>query len=827
MDLRDAYRALKASPLVAAVAILSLALGIGATTAIFSILNSLLLKPLPVRDPHQLILVAAGDPPEGVSVSYRAWQAIRDQRLLDRPFAWATDRIGLTGAGETSSVEAIWATGNYFEVLGVQASVGRTFTEDDDKRGGGAGGPVAVISDRMWRARFGRARDIIGRTVTLERVRFTIIGVTPPDFLGLNVGLGFDVILPVETEPLLARAPVRLESPFWPWLQIMARLATGQTPGALTDVVRTAQPAIRATTMPPYARAEDRDRYLGQAWTAQVAPAGVSRFRRQYGPALLTLLGVVGLVLLVACANIATLMLARTASRRHEFSVRLALGSSRSRLVRQLLIESLLMSAVGAALGLALAQWGGRLLVEQLSTWAYTAVLDLSPDWRVLGVTAAATVGTAMLFGTAAGWRTARAEPADALVQHQRGISGEAGFGVSGWLVVVQVALSLLLVVGAGLFLRSFVALAYRDLGFDRGRVLVAILDVRRTTVPASGRVALYERIREAVSAVPGVESASTSFATPLGSSGVRYTPEVTEPGNAAFNGQAIRILTNPVGPDWFRTFGTRLLAGRDFLTSDTATAHKVAVVNQAFTRRYFNGDNPLGRTLIAMTSPTDRRPLEVVGLVEDAAFTSVREPVEPIIYTPFAQGVDEQWLATVPLSVTVRAAPGVPPARLGTSVGEAIGNVDPDLSVSFQTVTDQLNVFYIRERLLALISGFFGAVALLLAGVGLYGVISYSVSRRRMEIGIRMALGADARGVVRLVFGRVVWLAGLGAVAGAIMSLLAARFVQTQLFELNARDPLTFVTAAIVLALVAGLAGWLPARRAARLDPATVLREG
>jgi predicted permease len=821
-ELREAIRALTTSPLVSAVAVLSLALGIGANTAIFSILNSLLLKPLPVRDPHQLILVAAGDPTEGAGLNYRAWREIRDRQLLGRPFAWATDRLGLSGASDNGSAETIWATGNYFDVLGIQTSIGRTFTEEDDKRGGGINGPVAVISDRMWRTRFGQASDVIGQTLMLERVPFTIVGVTTPDFFALNVGQSFDVILPLETEPLLGRTPARLDGPYWQWLQVMSRLPLGQTTAAVTNALRAAQPSIREATIPPYTREEDRNRYMNGAWAARASPAGVSRFRRQYGPALFTLLGVAGLVLLIACANIATLMVARAVARQREFSVRLALGASGARLVRQLFLESLVMSATGAALGLLLAQWGGQLLVQQLSTWAYAAVLDLSPDWRVLGVTIAATVTTAVLFGTAPAWRASRAEPADALGQHQRGSAGEGRFGVSGSLVVVQVALSLLLLVGAGLFLRSFVALAYRDLGFDRSRVLVGVLDVRRTKVPPAARMALYDRLREAVGAVPGVESASTSMATPLGSAGVRFTPEINEPGNPAFGGQAPRILANPVSPNWFRTFGTRVLAGRDFVQTDSASAHKVAIVNQAFMRRYFNGDNPLGRTLIA-----DREPVEVIGLVEDAAFTSVREPVEPTVYRPLAQGVEERWLATAALSVTVRSATGVTPASLGRSVAAAIESADPDLSVSFQTVSEQLNVFYIRERLLALLSGFFGAVALLLAGIGLYGVTAYSVSRRRMEIGIRMALGADAGGVVRLVLGRVAWPAALGAVMGSIMSLFAWRLVQTQLFGLNARDPLTFIAAASVLVIVAGLAGWLPARHAARLAPGVVLREG
>jgi putative ABC transport system permease protein len=474
-------------------------------------------------------------------------------------------------------------------------------------------------------------------------VPFTIVGVTPARFLGLNVGTGFDVMLPLETEPLLGRTPRRLDLATWTWLQIMARRTPGQTPESLTAALLGAQPRIREATMPPFDHAEDRERYLRAAWMAKKAAGGVSRLRGQYGAALSALLAVVGLVLLVACANIATLMLARTEVRRFEFSVRLAIGASRARLVRQVLAESLFLSAIGAALGLAFAQWASRLLVGQLSTWAYTAVLDLSLDWRVLTVTAATTVMTAVLFGTVPAYRATRVGPIENMKLQPRALGGGTSAFTGGALVIAQVALSLVLVVGAGLFLRSFAALAYRDLGFDRSRVLVADIDARRSAVPVAGRAALYERVREAVARVPGVESAAMSMATPLGSAGMRFTPSTTVPGNAAFAGQNVRTLTNPLSPDWFRTFLTRLLAGRDFDARDRTDAPSVAIVNEAFARRYVAGANPVGGALVQGSSATDRRSLEIIGLVQDAAFASVREPVEPTIYRPLAQPFEER----------------------------------------------------------------------------------------------------------------------------------------------------------------------------------------
>ena len=821
-DLRDAIRTLRSSPLISAVAVLSLALGIGANTAIFSILNSLLLKPLPVRDPQSLVALGSDQPGEDAAMTYPIWQQVRDRRLLNEAFVWAIDRVTIANGGDTQAVEAIWASGTFFERLGVRAVAGRTFGEADDRRGGGSDGPVAVISYGAARRLFGGSAEAIGRTLTIERMAFTIIGVTPPDFFGLNIGAAVDVILPLETEPLLGRIPSRGER--WPWLHITARLRPGETVDTATAAVRAQQPQIRDATL-PYSRARDREAYLSKPWTMRSAATGSSRLRSRYGEALSTLLAIVVLVLLVACANIAHVQLARAAARRYEFSVRVALGASRLRVVRQQLVESLMLSVIGAALGLAFAQWGGRLIVAQLSTWASTAFLDLSPDWRVLGVTGAVTLSTAILFGTIPAMRAARADPIDALNQQRRGLAGGGPESVGGALVIVQVALSLLLVIGAGLFLRSFAALAYRDLGFDRSRVVVAVVDARRSAVPPHGRAALFERVRQAAAAVPGVESAASSMATPLGSAGIRFTRDVRQPGNPNL-GKDVTVFTTPVSPDWFRTFGTRLVAGRDIDARDAATAPNVAIINAAFAKRYFDG-NPLGQTILVGAEPPDRRPVEIVGVVQNAAFTSVREPVEPTMYVPLLQVIDEELLTSFPsISVSVRAAGDLPPARLTSSLAAAVAGVDGALTVSFQTVTETLSVYYIRERLLALISGYFGALALLLAALGLYGVTAYSVSRRRTEIGIRMAIGADASAVVRLVLRRVAFLCGLGIAVGVVMSLWATRLVETLLFNTPARDPVMIGASAVALALVAGAAGWLPARRASRIDPAIALRQ-
>ena len=826
-DFRDAFRALAAGRLVSVVAILSLALGIGANTAIFSIVNSLLLKPLPVRQPDRLVSIASNLDGEDAAMSYPVWREIRDRRLLGEAFVWAQDRLLAEQGNETAALDAVWASGGFFDALGVPAAAGRTFGRLDDRPGGGPDGPVAVLGFGFAQRRFGGAAAAIDQVIVIERVPFRVVGVTAREFFGLNVGSSFDVVLPLETEPLLGRRPARRDSARWRWLHVTTRLGSDGSLEAATAALRAAQGAIRDATRPEFARPEDRDAYLRTPWTMRVADTGSSQLRSRYGAVLMTLLGLVALVLLVACANIANLQLARAAARRYQFALRAALGASRVRVARGLLVESLLLSAAGTGLGLAFAYWASRLVVSELSTWASTAFLDLSLDWRVLGVTAATTILTTVLFGTVPALRAAGVDPIEAL----KGDGGRAGGGrpaIGGGLVLAQIALSLFLLVAAALFLRSFATLAYRDLGFDRSRVLVAIVDARRAAAAPGNRHAAYDRVREAARAVPGVESAATSLATPLGSAGVRFTPEIESPDAPAFGGQAVRILTNPISPDWFRTFGTRLRAGRDFTDRDRANAPHVAIVNDAFARRYFDGASPIGRTLLVRTGASDdRQPLEIVGVVQDAAFASVREPIEPTVYRPLAQGVPDQQLVAIPsLSVSIRTAEGVSPAPLTRSVAAAIAGVDAGLSVSFQTVAEHLGPHYIRERLLALVSGFFGGLALLLAAIGIYGVTAYSIGCRRGEIGIRMALGADRRRILRLVLGRVLWLAAGGIAAGAAGSLWSARFVQALLFNTPARDPLVVSACALLLGAVAAFAGWLPARRATQIDPAATLRE-
>jgi predicted permease len=702
--------------------------------------------------------------------------------------------------------------------------LGRMLTEADDRRGGGPDGPVAVISYGFWQRHFGGAADTIGKPLILERVSFTIVGVSPPEFFGTSVGQSFDVAIPIGTEPLIRGKESSLDRRTNWWLDVMVRLKPNQSVEAATAALRGVQPQIRAATLPAEYPDEAKQSYLKEPIALVSASTGSSFLRTRYQRPLLTIMVVVALVLLIACANIANLLLARASARRHEMSVRLALGASRLRLTRQLLVESLVLSGAGALAGLAFAFWGSRLLVAQLSTSTSHVFLDLAIDWRMLGFAATVAMVTAVLFGTAPALRATSVAPNEALKERGRGGAGETRFGLGNALVVVQVALSLVLLVAAGLFVRTFSSLAGLDLGFNRAPVLVASVNARGLQLDPPLRPALFERLRLAAASAPGVASAAVSAVTPVSGStwmfGVDSIDGVPVPTDRP---AAASVYVNLVSPDWFATYGTRLIAGRDIAVTDTANSANVIVVNEAFARKFLKGQNPIGHRAWQRGSPT--RPAvdrEIVGYVADAVYRSLRDPVPATMYLPIPQ----QPEPPSSMAISVRSA-GEPPSRLIRSVAEALTRTNGDVAITFRPLAEQVEASLIQERLVAMMSAFFGGLALLLAGLGLYGVTSYAVNRRRTEIGIRMALGAAPAGVVGLVLRRVAVLVGLGVVVGGAVSLWAAKFVANLLYGLPPRDLLTLVAAALVLMSIGALAGWLPARRASRLDPARVLREG
>ena len=818
-DLRDAWRSLRATPVVSVLAVLSLALGIGANTAVFSILDSLLLRSLPVRDPQRLVLLTIGD--EGNwSWTNPQWEQIRERRdLFNGAFAYSTTRFNLASGGETQPVDGIQASGAFFDVLGVNPVLGRLLRVSDDKRGGGDAGAVAVLSYGFWQRRYGGAPSVLGQTLTLDGVPFTVVGVTPASFSGLEVGTAFDVVVPLGTEPLLRGAESELDRRSSWWLSLMARLKPGQTLEDANRAFRATQPAVRAATMPTDWPANELDSYLKERFRVAFGATGDSSLRERYQKPLAALMVIVGLVLLIACANIANLLLARATARRHEVSVRLALGAPRWRIARQYLVESLLLAAMGTLFGTLLARWGAALLVRAISTQRMHVSLDLSTDWRVLAFTIAATVTTALLFGTVPALRSMRVQAGEALKEEGRGVAGERRFAPSGVMLVAQVALSLVLIVAAGLFVRTFTSLASRSLGFDRERMVVARLDGERCAPDAKDLQPLFEQVRAAVSTLPGVTLAATSVVTPVGNSTWMWAVQVND--ETPTGEQLKSVYVNFVSPKWFATYQTPILSGRDFDDRDRAGAPEVVMVNQAFVRRFIGNRQPLGMRISQTRAQNPPPPAEIVGVVADAVYRNLRDAVPPTIYFPLAQ-IDRVPTA---VSLTFRAA-GAASASLNREVSKAAVRVNPRFALTFRSLSRQVDDSITQERLVAMLSAFFGLLALLLAGLGLYGIASYSVTRRRTELGIRLALGASPSRLTGTVLGRIGVLVAIGLALGTGLSLWAATLARTLLFGLEPRDPLTLTGAALALASVSLLAGLVPARRATTVDPAVVLRD-
>jgi putative ABC transport system permease protein len=822
-DLRLAFRALCATPIVTVVAALSLTLGIGANTAIFSLVNSLLLRPLPVKEPERLVMLSTGHDRNDSQFSYALFEQVRHLEQFDGAVAWnAGGTLTLGGGADTVPVVDQFVSGEYFSTLGVRAVIGRTLTPADDVPGGGPDGLVAMISYRLWQTRFGGTANIVGARITLERTPVTVVGVIPPEFFGLIVGRTFDVALPIRQQPLLSRAAPLTDDLVW--LRITLRMKPMQSLEEATAALRAVQPQIRAGAMPK--DGQDARTFLKDPLVLVTAGSRTTPLRQRFERPLVTILVVVALVLVIACANIANLMLARCAARRHELSISVALGASRWRLARQFLVESLLLVSIGTATGVVLGAWASRAIVSQLSTPASPVVLYSSLDWRVLTFTAAAMVMTTVIAGATPALRAAGVPPIDALKEHGRSMIGESSGHASRGLIVAQVALSLVLVVAAGLFVRTFERLQGASLGFDRDRVLV--VTVATPTVPATERRVVYQRLVRAAADVPGVAAAGGSFNPPIVGTligeFVVSEPGVPPPPEAEHISQV-----GETSPGWFSAYGTAVRVGRDFDDRDTLTSPPVMLVNESFVRRFLPNQDPVGKPMaVTFRMPPFGDVLlgtkTIVGVVGDSVYRAIRDPRRPTIYFAMAQRPGPLLFAN--FFIAVRASAGSP-LLLTRSLTAALTAVNPDLTLTFRGLSDQVNDSLAQDRVVAMLSGFFGALALLLAALGLYGVTAYAVSRRRTEIGIRMALGAAPSAIARLVLVRVSWLVGFGILVGAGLSVWASTFVASLLYGLEPRDPTTLTVAIATLAAVAALAAWLPAWRASRLDPSEALREG
>lgn len=812
-DVRYGARSLLKRPGLVAAATLSLGLGLGANTAIFALVDAVLLRSLPVRDPELLVMVNR-------TWTNPIWEQVetRAAPFFDGVAAWSDDRFDLSRGGETDPVDGLFVSGTFFETLGVEPALGRLLTRADDRRGGGADGPTAVISYQFWQRRFGADPTAIGRTLVVDRVPVRIVGVTRAGFLGPNVGQTFDVAVPVGLgDRLRPGGPQSLLDgrSHW-WLRAVFRLRPEQTIDVAAAMLRSVQPGVRAATIPGHWTPDRQARYLTDPIVLEPASAGRSKVRAEYGRPLLVLTAIVGVVLLIACGNVANLLLARAEARRHELSARLALGASPGRLVRQQLTESLLLVIPGTALALALAIWGARVLVTQLGTSDASVTLALPVDWRLLGFLVILGLTTGIGFGLVPAWRAMRVQPTDVLAHAARGRVTRRGT-VSGPLVVGQVALSLVLVVAAGLFGRTFATLASRDLGFEPHRLVQASLEMGQ--IPAARRAEVMAHVRDAVASVAGVQAAAVSTVEPL--AGIAWNGSADALGIPPPPGEDRLSYLNAVTPGWFATYRTPLLAGRDFTVDDRPGA-PVAIVNSAFVRRFFGPRPALGQQVRIAGGTKGHDTMTIVGIAADAAYDDIRAERPPTLYQPMAQFEEPFPNAVATVRVGRDGGTG-----LQASLTRAIGGVDPTITVTYRSVEARLHDRLRETRIVALLSGFFGALALGLAAIGLYGVTSYGVNERRREIGIRLTLGASRGVAERLVLARVTRLVVAGIALGLVASLLAGPAIRTQLYALEPRDPQTLIVATGTLLIVGLLAGWLPARRAARIDPAEVLREG
>jgi len=827
-DLRYALRQLRKSPGFAVVAVLTLALGIGANTGIFTLVNAVLLKSLPVPDPEQLFLVRqSGRFAENTRFSYPVFQNMRSAMPESASLAamtWPADFYSSLGNGQPEMVQGQLVSGNYFQTLETYAALGRLLTPNDDRVVGGS--PVAVISYGCWERRFGRDEGVVGRKIVVNGMPFEVVGVAAPGFFGARAGTAPDFWLPLTMQSAVHyaqhysnREAAELDKPWMPqldirWLQFIVR-----------QRVRSALPmtvtAINQVFLQDLERdaagikdLQEHEASLRARLELEPGSRGLSTLRRNFSQPLLVLMAMVGLVLLIACANLANLLLARAAAREHEIAVRLSIGASRFRLVRQTLTECLLLSTIGGLLGIAVAYWCSAIFPRWASSGATPIPLSLAPDARVLIFSTVVALLTGIIFGLAPAVQGTRVEPVRALKASGRGFSGSGG----GWsfkqaLVACQVAFSLVLLVGAGLFLRTLRNFTQLDPGFDRDHILTVWIDTHMGGYKQEQLAPLYLRLIERMEATPGVSSASLAscgLAEGCGDSSDIYLPGVPHP-DGETDAQERRV-----SQDFFRTAGIPLLGGRDFATTDTEKSPPVAIVNQAFVHEFLHDKNPIGQ-YFGYNATQDHR-FQIVGVVRDARVDDITEGASPMIYHSLAQDVIDVE------SLDIRTSGD--PAQLIPDIRQAVRSVDPNLPVGgVTTVAEQLANDLAQQRLIARLTAIFGGLALGLACLGLYGVMSYTVARRTGELGIRLALGASRNAVVWLVLRQTLAVIGVGIAAGLLLSFLAGRTLSSLLFGLSPHDPGTVFGAAAMLLLVSVASGLRPAWRAAHVNPTESLR--
>lgn len=828
-DLRYAIRTFRKSPVFVIVAVLSLAFGIGANTAIFTLVDQLLLRLLPVKDPQQLVLFWGRGPHYGSNngrykLSYPMYEDFRDHnQVFSGMFCrWETS-MSVSADGRTERVNGELVSGTYFPVLGVGPALGRLFTPADDRTPGGA--PYAVLSYRYWITRFAGSPEVIGKKLIVNGHPLTIVGVSQAGFDGTDPGKSPQVRVPVmmkhEMDPVGAGFDYNFTARRGRWVNVFGRLKPGvtqeQAKAALQPFFhQMLEMEVRekdfAKTAP-----ETRQRFLTMWVDLLPASKGDSELRRQFSSALLVLTAIVGLVLLIACANVANLLIARATSRQKEIAVRLALGASRSRIISQLLIESLTLAITGGIAGLALAVWMDRALLSFLPTGDNPLTISTAPDWRILSFNLAISIATGIIFGLIPALQSTRPQLAGTLKDQVGSIAGGTSVGLRKALVAGQVTLSLLLLIGAGLFIRSLKNLKDLNPGFLTSNLLEFEIDPSRNGYKPERSLDFYRQLQEQLNVLPGVESSALAVIPVL--SGDEWDNSIAVEGFLHKPTETPDPHMQFISPDYFKTMNIPILLGRDFRMSDGVGAPPVCIVNEKFAKRYFKDGNALGRHIGMGGNPGTKLDIEIIGIARDTKYESMRDEIPIEVYRPY-----HQMNFVIGMMAYIRTARQ--PEQVFSSIRQVVNRLDPNLPVSdMKTLEKQQEESLITERLVATLSSGFGILATLLAAIGLYGVMAYMVARRTREIGVRMALGAASADVIWLVMKEVLQLVVIGIAIGLPAAWALTRFAKSQLYGIQPNDALTIVLATAGIALVAILSGYIPARRATRVDPMRALR--
>jgi predicted permease len=823
-DIQFALRTFGKSPIFTAVGILSLALGIGANTAIFSLVNQLILKLLPVKNPQSIVLLAGRGNHYGSNngrnaLSYPMYQDFRDKnQVFSEMMSRYQQSMTVGVSSHTEVVSGEFVSGNYFHLLGIGAARGRVFTAQDDLHPGAH--PYAVLSYAYWQSSFGGDSNIVGKTIRINNYPLTIVGVSQQGFDGVEPGLPSQIRVPMMMAPQLRSGFTRMFERRQRWVNVFGRLKPGMT---MEKAQAGMQPLFHQITsmevqMPAFRKATPYDKAEFLKMWLQVMPGsqGNTVLRDRYEKPLWVLMAVVGLVLLIACANLAGLLTARAASRQKEVAIRLALGSSRGRLIRQLVTESLLLSLFGGAAGIAIAVPMVKGLLSYLPANLVGYTISSTPDWRMLGFTLAISLAAGLLFGLTPALQATRPDVAGTLKDEAASVAGGGELGFRKVLVTLQVTLSLVLLIGAGLFLRSLGNLRYLDPGFRTTNVVQFSLNPRSLGYDPSATAASYKRLEEKLLASPGIAGVGYSGMTLLANN--EWDEWVTIEGYAAGPGEKMDPHFNSVSPGYLDTMGMHLLSGRNFTMNDSRKAPRVALVNMKFAKRYFKDRSPVGRHIGEGSDPGTPTDIEIVGIVNDTRYESLRDEIPMQVYLCSLQGDAGGTSVYVQTRGDAKNAFG--------TVRSVVQQIDPTLPVTLlKTFERQVDDSLVTDRMIATLASVFGALATALVLIGLYGVMAFMVTRRSREIGIRMALGAMAGNVIWLVMREVLILIGCGIALGLPAAYALTRLVQAQLYGIEPSDPRSIAIAIVLLAGVTAAAGYIPARRAAFFDPLRVLR--